>query len=72
MNKFRRVTTDLAALAALAALTLIFFWQIALTNRVLAGLDVFAYFYPYRDFASEAMRAGRLPLKARGQRRSKR
>jgi len=62
MNKFRRVTTDLAALAALAALTLIFFWQIALTNRVLAGLDVFAYFYPYRDFASEAMRAWRLPL----------
>jgi hypothetical protein len=62
MGKFRRITTDLAALAALAALTLIFFWQIALTNRVLAGLDVFAYFYPYRDFASEAMRAWRLPL----------
>ena len=29
---------------------------------MLAGLDVFAYFYPYRDFASEALRAGRLPL----------
>jgi hypothetical protein len=53
---------DIVALAALAALTLIFFWQIALTNRILTGLDVFAYFYPYRDFASEAMRAGRLPL----------
>jgi hypothetical protein len=62
MTKSHRIAIDVAALAALAALTLIFFWQIALTNRVLTGLDVFAYFYPYRDFASEAMRAGRLPL----------
>jgi hypothetical protein len=53
---------DLAALVALALLTLAFFWKIALTNRVLAGLDVFAYFYPYRDFASAALREGRLPL----------
>ncbi len=53
---------DLLALVALAALTLLFFWKIALTNRVLAGLDVFAYFYPYRDLTSEALRAGRLPL----------
>ncbi len=53
---------DIAALLLLAVLTLTFFWQIALTNRVLAGLDLFAYFYPYRDFASEALRAGRLPL----------
>ncbi len=62
MNRSRRIATDVAALAALAALTLIFFWQIALTNRILAGLDVYTYFYPYRDFASEALRAGRLPL----------
>ncbi len=54
--------SDLAALLTLAALILFFFWKIALTNRVLAGLDVFAYFYPYRDFASEALRSGRLPL----------
>ncbi len=53
---------DAAALAALAILILAFFWKITLTNQVLAGLDVFAYFYPYRDFASEALRAGRLPL----------
>jgi hypothetical protein len=53
---------DLAALALLAALTLVFFWKIALTNRILAGLDVFAYFYPYRDYVSEALQAGRLPL----------
>lgn len=53
---------DLIAVVALGALTLVFFWKIALTNRVLAGLDVFAYFYPYREFASAALRAGRLPL----------
>ncbi len=54
--------SDLAALGVLAMLTLIFFWKIALTNRVLVGLDVFTYFYPYRDFVGEALRAGRLPL----------
>jgi hypothetical protein len=53
---------DALALTALATLTLIFFYRIALTNQVLAGLDIFGYFYPYRDFASEALRAGRLPL----------
>jgi hypothetical protein len=61
-QKTRTFVVDAAALLSLAALTLLFFWKIALTNRVLAGLDVFAYFYPYRDFASEALRAGRLPL----------
>jgi hypothetical protein len=55
-------TADAAALVALAVLTLAFFWKIALTNRILAGLDLFAYFYPYRDFAGEALRSGRLPL----------
>jgi hypothetical protein len=58
----RTCWADLAALASLATLTLVFFWQIALTNRVLAGLDLFSYFYPYRDFASSALRSGHLPL----------
>ena len=61
-SRLRTLLPDAAALLALALLTLLFFWKIALTNRVLAGLDVFAYFYPYRDFAGEALRAGRLPL----------
>ena len=54
--------SDVAALLTLAALSLIFFYKIALTNRVLVGLDVFSYFYPYRDFVSAALRAGHLPL----------
>jgi hypothetical protein len=53
---------DAAALLALAALSLIFFCKIALTNRVLAGLDIFSYFYPYRDLVNAALRAGHLPL----------
>jgi hypothetical protein len=61
-NKARTRRSDAAALLALAGLTLAFFWKIALTNRVLAGVDVFAYFYPYREFVSEALRAGQLPL----------
>jgi hypothetical protein len=61
-SKLRTLIPDAAALLALAVLTLLFFWKIALTNRVLAGLDVFSYFYPYRDFAAEALRAGSLPL----------
>jgi hypothetical protein len=61
-RRFKSPWADALAVVVLGALTLLFFYKIALTNRVLAGLDVFAYFYPYRDIASEALRAGRLPL----------
>jgi hypothetical protein len=57
-----KAKNDVVALAALLAAITIFFWKIALSNRVLAGLDVFAYFYPYRDYVSAALLAGRLPL----------
>jgi hypothetical protein len=53
---------DVAAALLLAALTVVLLWKIALTNRVLAGLDVSAYFYPYRDYVSAALREGHLPL----------
>ncbi len=59
---WRRLGSEAPPVAVLLALTLIFFWKIAFTNRILAGLDVFAYFYPYRDCVSEAARAGQLPL----------
>ncbi|MFQ5812151.1 MAG: YfhO family protein [Anaerolineae bacterium] len=44
------------------ALTLAFFWKIAFTNLILVGLDVFTYFYPYKAYAAEVIRQGRLPL----------
>jgi hypothetical protein len=53
---------DLAAVATLWALVLAFFWRIALAGRVLAGGDVFTYFYPYWAEATRAVQAGRLPL----------
>jgi len=46
----------------LLALTLTFFWKIAFTNLILVGLDVFTYFYPYKAYAAEIVRQGRLPL----------
>jgi hypothetical protein len=47
---------------ALPALAVVFLWKIALTGRILAGVDVFTYFYPYRAFAAEALQSVRLPL----------
>jgi hypothetical protein len=57
-----RVARDLFAVAALLTLTLTFFWKIAFTNLILVGLDVFTYFYPYKAYAAEIVRQGRLPL----------
>jgi hypothetical protein len=43
-------------------LTLVFFWKILLTNLIVVGIDAFLYFTPYKAFAAEALRQGRLPL----------
>jgi hypothetical protein len=53
---------DWFAVSLLLVLTILFFWRIALTNLILVGLDVFTYFYPYKAYAAEALRAGALPL----------
>jgi hypothetical protein len=53
---------DVLALAGLGLLVLAFFWKVLLTNRVLVGLDLFTYFYPYRDYVAAELRAGHLPL----------
>ncbi|MBI5563698.1 MAG: YfhO family protein [Chloroflexi bacterium] len=53
---------DLLALLLLAALTLAFFWKLAFSNLIIARGDIFTYFTPYRDFAAQAMREGRIPL----------
>ncbi|MCA9871513.1 MAG: hypothetical protein KC487_14190, partial [Anaerolineae bacterium] len=47
---------------ALVLAVLLVFWRLLLTNRVLATGDAFAYFTPYRDFANQALRSGKLPL----------
>jgi len=52
----------LIALLGLGLATLVFFWKILLTNLILTGVDVFTYFYPYRDYAAESVRQMHLPL----------
>ncbi|MCB0210561.1 MAG: YfhO family protein [Anaerolineae bacterium] len=52
----------LPATLIIVLLTLLFFWKILLTNLILSGVDVFLYFYPYKAYAAEALRQGRLPL----------
>ena len=53
---------DLLAVILLCTLVAAFFWKIALAGRVLAGGDIFTYFYPYWAEATRAIRAARLPL----------
>ena len=38
------------------------FYPLLFTNRVLASGDILLYFYPYRDYAAAALRAGQIPL----------
>lgn len=47
---------------ALSALTVAFLWKIVFTGRILAGVDVFTYFYPYRALLSQAIHDGKFPL----------
>jgi hypothetical protein len=60
--KIRARWPDLGMAVTLLALAVVFFWKIALTNLILVGVDVFTYFTPFRAYAAEVLRAGRLPL----------
>jgi hypothetical protein len=53
---------DGVMMLSLVGLAVILFWRLALTELIIARGDLFFYFYPYRDFASEAVQAGRVPL----------
>jgi len=46
----------------LLAFALLLYARLLFTNRVLASGDILHYFYPYRDYAAAALRAGRIPL----------
>lgn len=49
-------------LGLILILTLIFFHQMVLTDKILARGDTYNYFYPYWDVRNEAYRAGELPM----------
>ncbi len=51
-----------AAAAALAAFVAALYARLLFTNRVLADGDILYYFYPYRDYAADALRGHRVPL----------
>jgi hypothetical protein len=53
---------DLLAVAGIALFILLLLWKILLTNQILVGLDLFTYFYPYRDYVARSLRAGHLPI----------
>ncbi len=61
-NQSTSFLRDLLPILLLWGLVIAFFWKIALAGRVLAGGDIFTYFYPYWAEATRAVRAGRLPL----------
>lgn len=50
------------AALGLLAFVLMLYARLLFTDRVLASGDILHYFYPYRDYAAEALRAGRIPL----------
>ncbi len=60
--EFANLLRNLLAVFLLWVLVVACYWKIALAGRVLAGGDVFTYFYPYWAEATRAVRAGRLPL----------
>ncbi|MDW8103248.1 MAG: YfhO family protein [Anaerolineae bacterium] len=50
------------AIVFLACIVVLLARNLLLTNRILVGLDLFTYFYPYWHLAAEAIKEGRIPL----------
>ena len=65
MNKSQRSLDTLLKILpiiTLAGFIILFFNRLAFSNLILARGDTFLYFYPYWQTASEAFRAGHVPL----------
>ena len=58
----RRHVAPVALALTILAATLLFAWKLIFTGLVVIGYDTMAYMYPYRAFAAEALRDGRIPL----------
>ena len=58
----RRHWPDLAAVVGLLALALGYYWPLTTGQRILYDFDTWVYFYPLRQYAADALRAGRFPL----------
>ena len=63
MNSLRKEWRQLVVpLGLIGLLVILFANRLALSNLILGQGDAFLYFYPYWTAASEAIRAGRIPL----------
>ena len=62
MNALRRSRDAIIVPLILAVTTAAFAWKLLFTGLVVIGYDTMAYMYPYRVFAAEALRDGRVPL----------
>jgi len=62
MNRRKDLLRDAVAVGLLCLAVIGCTWRIALAGRVLAGGDIFSYFYPYWAEATRAIRSARLPL----------
>jgi hypothetical protein len=58
----RRLLPHLTAAVLLAFFVMALFYRLLSTDRVLGSGDILLYFYPYREFAAAALRAGEIPL----------
>lgn len=57
----QRVFDGLALLALLGVLLVAYRWLLS-GRLILGSYDVVSYFYPYREYAAQVIRSGRLPL----------
>jgi hypothetical protein len=62
MSRYKDFLRDALVVLSLWVLVVAFTWRIGMAGRVLAGGDIFTYFYPYWAEATRAIRAARLPL----------
>ena len=53
---------DMLAMALLLGATVLYYRSLALSDSILVGFDIFTYFYPNEQFATDSLRKGVLPL----------
>jgi hypothetical protein len=62
MTFLRRQRDAIIVPLVLAGTTAAFAWKLIFTGLVVIGYDTMTYMYPYRVFAAQALREGRVPL----------
>jgi hypothetical protein len=61
-NEFQNQKDFLKVALLLLCITLLYFFPVIFSNQTFASRDLYAFFYPRRFFAAEAIRSGILPL----------